>query len=87
MWIQSYCRKRRRPLNKDLSCSSSLLLDIDSEGDAQEENLVWVDNRGRGDLGKLNIMVFLWRSTGKNAVSIQNLTKTCGHELGARIEH
>ncbi|MFS7966638.1 hypothetical protein Hanom_Chr09g00776141 [Helianthus anomalus] len=37
-WKQSHCRKGSQPLDKDLSCSSSLLLDVDSEGDAQEEN-------------------------------------------------
>ncbi|XP_035832469.1 uncharacterized protein LOC110909152 isoform X4 [Helianthus annuus] len=42
---QSHCRKGSRPLDKDLSCSNSLILDVDSEGDAQEENLVWVDAR------------------------------------------
>ncbi|KAF5797328.1 putative transposase, Ptta/En/Spm, plant [Helianthus annuus] len=39
-WKQAHCRKGSRPLDKDLSCSSSLLLDVDSAGDAQEENLV-----------------------------------------------
>ncbi|KAJ0880966.1 putative transposase, Ptta/En/Spm, plant [Helianthus annuus] len=44
-WKQSRCRKGSRPLDKDLSCSSSLLLDVDSEGNTQEENIVWVDDR------------------------------------------
>ncbi|KAI7726949.1 hypothetical protein M8C21_011374, partial [Ambrosia artemisiifolia] len=45
MWKQSHCKKGSRPLDKDPSCSSSLLLDLDSEGDVQAENLVWVDDR------------------------------------------
>ncbi|KAI7733983.1 hypothetical protein M8C21_032136, partial [Ambrosia artemisiifolia] len=45
MWKQSHCKKGRKPLDKDPSCSSSLLLDVDSEGDVQAENLVLVDDR------------------------------------------
>uniref|UniRef100_A0A251U5P3 Uncharacterized protein n=1 Tax=Helianthus annuus TaxID=4232 RepID=A0A251U5P3_HELAN len=37
---------------------------------------------GQRRLG-LNMMVFLWKSTGKNALNIQNLMKTYGHELRA----
>ncbi|MFS7943157.1 hypothetical protein Hanom_Chr06g00497001 [Helianthus anomalus] len=35
---------------------------------------------------RLNMKVFLWRSMGKNVINIQNLTKTCDHELRARIK-
>ncbi|KAM0026975.1 hypothetical protein Hdeb2414_s0020g00564261 [Helianthus debilis subsp. tardiflorus] len=34
----------------------------------------------------LNMKVFLRRSMGKNVINIQNLIKTCGHELRARIK-
>ncbi|KAJ0596015.1 putative transposase, Ptta/En/Spm, plant [Helianthus annuus] len=85
---QSHCRKGSRPLDKDLSCSNSLILDVDSEGDAQEENLVWVDARAEETWVniRLNMKVFLRRSMGKNVINIQNLTKTCGHELRAIIK-
>ncbi|KAD6796732.1 hypothetical protein E3N88_07628 [Mikania micrantha] len=45
MWKQSHCRKGSRPLDKDLSCSSSLVSDVDLEENIEEENLVWVDDR------------------------------------------
>ncbi|KAD6796764.1 hypothetical protein E3N88_07660 [Mikania micrantha] len=45
MWKQSHCQKGSRPLDKDLSCSSSLVSDVDSEENIEEENLVWVDDR------------------------------------------
>ncbi|MFS7937112.1 hypothetical protein Hanom_Chr05g00423781 [Helianthus anomalus] len=45
MWKQTHCRKGSRPLDKDPSGSSSLVSDIDSDGNIQEENLVWVDDR------------------------------------------
>ncbi|KAD4179982.1 hypothetical protein E3N88_28573 [Mikania micrantha] len=47
MWKQSHCRKGSRPLDKDLSCSSSLVSDVDSEENIEEENLVWVDDRAK----------------------------------------
>ncbi|KAJ0805914.1 putative adenine phosphoribosyltransferase [Helianthus annuus] len=51
-------RKRSRPLDKDLSCSTSLLLIVDSEGDAQEEILVWVDARVEETwIEKLNLVI------------------------------
>ncbi|KAL8265315.1 hypothetical protein R6Q59_023445 [Mikania micrantha] len=39
--------KGSRPLDKDLSCSSSLVSDVDSEENIEEENLVWVDDRAK----------------------------------------
>ncbi|MFS7889503.1 hypothetical protein Hanom_Chr00s000004g01607751 [Helianthus anomalus] len=45
MWKQTHCRKGSRPLDKDPSGSSSLVSDVDSEGNIREENLVWVDDR------------------------------------------
>ncbi|KAI3797358.1 hypothetical protein L1987_32614 [Smallanthus sonchifolius] len=57
MWKQSHCKIGSRPLDKDLSCSSSLvenidLEDVDLEGNIQEENLNWVDNRAPETLAK-----------------------------------
>ncbi|KAL8209252.1 hypothetical protein R6Q57_008664 [Mikania cordata] len=46
MWKQSHFRKGSRPLDKDVSCSSLLVSDVDSEENIEEENLVWVDDRG-----------------------------------------
>ncbi|KAD6454699.1 hypothetical protein E3N88_09405 [Mikania micrantha] len=45
MWKQSHCRKGSRPMDKDLSSSSSHVSDVDSEENIEEENLVWVDER------------------------------------------
>ncbi|KAI7746142.1 hypothetical protein M8C21_031832, partial [Ambrosia artemisiifolia] len=53
MWKQSHCRKGSRPLDKHLSGSNSLLLDVDSEGD-DEENLVWVDDGAKETWVKYN---------------------------------
>ncbi|KAL8258567.1 hypothetical protein R6Q59_026520 [Mikania micrantha] len=36
-----------RSLDKDLSCCSSLVLDVDSEENIEEENPVWVDDRAK----------------------------------------
>ncbi|KAD6454759.1 hypothetical protein E3N88_09465 [Mikania micrantha] len=47
MWKQSHCRKGSRPLDKDLSSSSSRVSDVDFEEDIEEENLVWVDERAK----------------------------------------
>ncbi|KAD6454074.1 hypothetical protein E3N88_08780 [Mikania micrantha] len=47
MWKQSHCRKGSRPLDKDLSSSSSHVSDVDSEENIKEENLVWVDERAK----------------------------------------
>ncbi|KAL8193697.1 hypothetical protein R6Q57_026389 [Mikania cordata] len=47
MWKQSHCRKGSRPLDKDLSCSSSLVSYVYSKENIEEENLVWVDDRAK----------------------------------------
>ncbi|KAD4385297.1 hypothetical protein E3N88_25465 [Mikania micrantha] len=47
MWKQSHCRKGSRPMDKDLSSSSSHVSDVDSEENIEEENLVWVDERAK----------------------------------------
>ncbi|KAL8246244.1 hypothetical protein R6Q59_007460 [Mikania micrantha] len=47
MWKQSHCRKGSRPLDKDLSSSSSHVSDVDSEENIEEDNLVWVDERAK----------------------------------------
>ncbi|KAL8239726.1 hypothetical protein R6Q59_016293 [Mikania micrantha] len=51
MWKKSHWRKGSSPLNKDLSSSSSHVSDVDSEENIEEENLVWVDERAKRDLG------------------------------------
>ncbi|KAL8199652.1 hypothetical protein R6Q57_013220 [Mikania cordata] len=47
MWKQSRCRKGSRPLDKDLTCSSSLVSNVDLKENIEEENLVWVDDRAK----------------------------------------
>ncbi|KAD4585348.1 hypothetical protein E3N88_22949 [Mikania micrantha] len=47
MWKQSHCRKGSRPMDKDLSSSSSHVSDVDSEENIEEDNLVWVDERAK----------------------------------------
>ncbi|KAL8188542.1 hypothetical protein R6Q57_029830 [Mikania cordata] len=47
MWKQSHCRKGSRPLDKDLSSSSSLVSDVDLDENIEEENPVWVDDRAK----------------------------------------
>ncbi|KAL8188543.1 hypothetical protein R6Q57_029831 [Mikania cordata] len=44
MWKQSHCRKGSKPLDKDLSSSSSLVSEVDSNENIEEENLVKVDD-------------------------------------------
>ncbi|KAL8249601.1 hypothetical protein R6Q59_006469 [Mikania micrantha] len=46
IWIEDG-EKGSRPLDKDLSCSSSQVTDVDSEDNVEEENLVWVDDRAK----------------------------------------
>ncbi|KAD5507421.1 hypothetical protein E3N88_15124 [Mikania micrantha] len=40
-------RQGSRPLDKDLICSSSLVSDVDSKENVEEENLAWVDDRAK----------------------------------------
>ncbi|KAD6796309.1 hypothetical protein E3N88_07205 [Mikania micrantha] len=47
MWKQSHCRKGSRPLDKDLTYSSSLVSNVDLEENIEKENLVWVDDRAK----------------------------------------
>ncbi|MFS8010744.1 putative transposase, Ptta/En/Spm, plant [Helianthus anomalus] len=86
-WKQSNCRKGSRPLDKDLSCSSSLLLDVDSEGDTQEENLIWVDDRTEETWERMikhpKFDKDLWsRAGGKNkgkVYGLGNISDPCVH--------
>ncbi|KAI3704674.1 hypothetical protein L1987_74901 [Smallanthus sonchifolius] len=54
MWKQSHCRKGSRPLDNlsNLLVEDVDLEDIDLEGDIQEENLNWVDDRAPETLAK-----------------------------------
>ncbi|KAL8234175.1 hypothetical protein R6Q59_020275 [Mikania micrantha] len=49
MWKQSHCRKGSKLFDKDLNSSSSLVSDIDSDENIEEENLLWVDDRFKYD--------------------------------------
>ncbi|KAI3712515.1 hypothetical protein L1987_71073 [Smallanthus sonchifolius] len=76
MWKQSHCRKGSRPLD---NLSNLLVEDVDLEGDIQEENLNWVDDRAPKTLAKYE--GYLVKKYGKE----HSLTENCGHELpGAR---
>ncbi|KAL8239424.1 hypothetical protein R6Q59_015991 [Mikania micrantha] len=46
-WKQSHCRKGSRPLDKDLSSSSSHVSDVDPKENIEEENLEWVDESAK----------------------------------------
>ncbi|KAM0026877.1 hypothetical protein Hdeb2414_s0020g00563161 [Helianthus debilis subsp. tardiflorus] len=54
------------------------------KGTLKKKNLVWVDARVEETWVKYE--GFLVEKYGKNVKNIQNLTKTCGHELRARIK-